>query len=70
MCIAIKKYRRTHGLSQKQLAELVGVTQGCITHLESGRRNASPKLAVQFEARTKGKIKRASLRPDIFGKAA
>lgn len=68
--MAIKKYRRTHRLSQKELAELIGVTQGCINHIETGRRTASPKLAVQFENKTNGEIKRASLRPDIFGKAA
>lgn len=64
-----KEYRRSHNLTQKELAEIIGVTQGCINHIEIGRRMPSAKLAVKIEAKTKGKIKRASMRPDLFGKA-
>lgn len=66
----LKKYRNTHDLTQKELADIVGVTQGCINHIECERRVASAKLCILIEKETKKEIKRASLRPDLFGDAA
>lgn len=70
MISALKKYRKKRSLSQQDLAALIGVTQGCIGHIENGRRLPSPQLAVHIEAATNGAVKRSHLRPDLFGKAA
>jgi transcriptional regulator with XRE-family HTH domain len=39
--IIIKKYRKDHNLTSKQLAELVGVSQGTISNIETGKTNPS-----------------------------
>ena len=41
-----KQYRQRKGLTQEQLAALVGVRRETIIRLESGRYNPSLKLAV------------------------
>lgn len=41
----IKEYRAKHGITQEQLANLVGVRRETIIHLEAGQYNPSLKLA-------------------------
>lgn len=41
---ALAGYRKQAGLTQGELAEAAGLTQGAITHLESGR-TRSPEIA-------------------------
>lgn len=41
---AIKTRRYALGIGGKELATRVGVTPGCISHIESGKRSASPAL--------------------------
>jgi len=41
----IKEYRAKHGITQDQLAKLVGVRRETIVHLEAGQYNPSLKLA-------------------------
>jgi len=41
----IKEYRARCGMTQEELAELVGVRRETIVHLEKGRYNPSLKLA-------------------------
>ncbi len=45
MTTKIKEYRAKHGLTQGQLADLVGVRRETIVFLESGKYNPSLKLA-------------------------
>ena len=62
---AIKQYRQAHNLTQRQLAEMLGVAPVTITHIESGRRKVSWEKAVEWEGLIG--ISRHELRPDIFG---
>lgn len=40
----IRRYRKAKGLTQAQLAEAVGLTEGAIRHYESGIRAVKPEL--------------------------
>jgi len=44
----LKKYRQLKGLTQEQLAELVGVRRETIMRLEAGKYNPSLKLAIDL----------------------
>lgn len=44
----LKKYRQLKGLTQEQLAELVGVRRETIMRLEAGKYNPSLKLALDL----------------------
>ena len=66
---AIKTYREKHSLTQRELADKLGVSQNFISKAELGERFFSPKKATEIEKKTKGAIKRVQLRPDIFGSA-
>lgn len=63
---ALKIYRKHAGLSQEGLARLVGVSQQAISHYETGRKVPTARIAVALEKATRGGIKRATLRPDLF----
>lgn len=47
ICI-LKKYRLLKGLTQEQLAEMVGVRRETIMSLEAGKYNPSLKLAIDI----------------------
>ena len=47
ICI-LKKYRLLKGLTQEQLAEMVGVRRETIMRLEAGKYNPSSKLAIDI----------------------
>ena len=47
ICI-LKKYRLLKGLTQEQLAEMVGVRRETIMRLEDGKYNPSLKLAIDI----------------------
>lgn len=47
------------------MAELLGVTVGMISHIETGRRNMSPQNANKWSVLLG--VSREALRPDIFG---
>ena len=40
----IRRYRKAKGLTQAQLADAVGLTEGAIRHYESGIRAVKPEL--------------------------
>ena len=42
----LKEYRTEKGLSQQQLAELVGVSRNTISSIETGQFNPTAKLAL------------------------
>jgi DNA-binding XRE family transcriptional regulator len=48
MITKIKEYRAKNGLTQGDLANLVGVRRETIVHLENGRYNPSLKLAMDI----------------------
>jgi transcriptional regulator with XRE-family HTH domain len=52
---ALEKVRKGHGVSQLKAAELFGLSQPMLSHMETGRRNVSPEVArraVELLART------------------
>lgn len=52
------------------LARKLGISKTWLSLLISGGKLPSPDLARDIESSTGGKVKRAVLRPDIFGKIA
>lgn len=63
---ALRQIRTKRGLSQRAMAELLGVSTALISEIERGNRQVGPKK-VRDWARKLG-VSRASIRPDIFGK--
>ena len=62
----LKAYRARLGLNQGELADLLGVSQGLISHWETRRLRVSPEMAKQIETITQGQLTRPILRPDLF----
>jgi DNA-binding transcriptional regulator YdaS (Cro superfamily) len=52
------------------LARKLGVSKTWFSLVVTGRKLPSPELARDIELHTGRKVKRAELRPDIFGKTA
>jgi transcriptional regulator with XRE-family HTH domain len=44
----MRHVRRLRGMTQSQLAELVGISQGALSDIESGRRNGSPAVMLKL----------------------
>lgn len=57
----LKTFRQTLGLTQKQLAERIGVSRQLITAIESGRRKLQPyiiaRIYLNFGAETVDRIR-------------
>ena len=64
---AIIKFRSKHNLTQYQLAELLGTTQGGISHIEKSRRNLTIELAKKLTDVSRDLGQELTL-DDIFGK--
>ncbi len=62
----LKQYRADHALTQGQLAEVLGVSDATITHIENGRRRVTPENAIEWEEKIG--IPRARLCPKVFAK--
>ncbi len=46
----LKRYRRRHDINQAELADLLSVTPGYISHIERGARGVTAAEARRFEA--------------------
>lgn len=46
----IRRYRKLRGMTQTQLAEAVGLTEGAVRHYESGIRAVKPELLESISA--------------------
>jgi DNA-binding transcriptional regulator YdaS (Cro superfamily) len=55
--------------TQAEFANLLGVTQGCVWQWLNSVIKVTAERAIQIEKATKGKVTRAELRPDLFGKS-
>lgn len=53
--------------TQRKLAEAMGVSFQAVSFWLTGARRVSAECAVKIEAITNGQVKRAELRPDLFG---
>lgn len=75
MLMDISTYRKKHGLSQAEFAGLLvaagyNATQVLISQWEKEGAKVPAIRCVQVEEVTRGKVKRRTLRPDLFGRAA
>ena len=64
----LKSYRNVKGLTQGELAAILGVSDATITHIENGRRRITPENAIKWEGLIE--IDRARLCPKVFGASA
>jgi DNA-binding transcriptional regulator YdaS (Cro superfamily) len=67
---AILSYMARHGLSQAEFGAKVGVSQGMVWQWLNGMRKIGAERAVKIEKRTRGKLRREQLRPDLFVRRA
>ena len=66
--MTLQDYVRTNKRgTAAHLAAKCGITKTWMSLIVSGKRLASPELAVLIEEYTAGQVTRAELRPDIFG---
>ena len=56
--------------SMAEMARKLGISKTWFSLIVTGRELPSPELARDIELNTGRKVKRAELRPDIFGKTA
>ncbi|CAB4241127.1 Putative bacterial antitoxin YdaS [uncultured Caudovirales phage] len=67
MTMTLQDYFKTDVRGSKaEMAEYLKITPTWLSLLISGRRKASPVLALAIEAATNGLVTRQVLRPDIF----
>ena len=65
--MTLSEYFKTDVVGAKgEMAQFLGITPTWMSLLISGRRRASPALAIAIEKATNGLVKRQVLRPDIF----
>lgn len=65
---ALTEYRKARGLSQEELAELLGVSRPTVTRWETGARKIDGRLVPAVSEQTG--IPVSDLRPDLFPQAA
>jgi len=63
----LKSFLDSGSKSQDDLASILGVSQGMISHWVTGRNRLTAERAIQIEQATDGQVSRYALRPDIFG---
>ena len=61
----LRTYRSENHLTQGMLAEILGVSDATITHIENGRRRITPENAKDWEKKIP--ISKEVLCPEIFG---
>jgi DNA-binding transcriptional regulator YdaS (Cro superfamily) len=67
-CMTLTEYFESKPRGAKlAMANKLGVSKTWMSLIISGRKLASPELSGAIERYTKGQVKRAVLRPDIFG---
>jgi DNA-binding transcriptional regulator YdaS (Cro superfamily) len=66
---AIHKYLKKNNLSQRELAEKLGVSQGLISQWLTGRARPTPEMTPLIEHVTKGQLTREHLFPEMYGRS-
>jgi transcriptional regulator with XRE-family HTH domain len=61
---AIAKFRESKGLTQEQVAKLLGTTKATVSRWETETRRPDPAMAIEIEGKLG--IPRQALRPDLF----
>lgn len=61
----LKTYRKAKGMTQGDLAALLGISDAMVTHIENGRRRVTPENARDWEQIIH--VSKEALCPEIFG---
>lgn len=64
---ALRRYLAESGTSQGAFAQVLGVSQGMVSHWLLGKKRITAERARDIERATAGRITRYDLRPDVFG---
>ncbi len=64
---AIAKFRLSKGLTQEQVAKLLGTTKATVSRWESEKRHPDPAMAIEIEGKLG--IPRHELRPDLYAQS-
>ena len=64
----LRAYREKNGLSQQELADLLGVSRGLVSLIETGDRPITPENAKEWESKIS--VPREKLCPDVFRRQA
>jgi transcriptional regulator with XRE-family HTH domain len=64
---ALSKFRESKGLTQEQVANLLGTTKATVSRWESEKRRPDPATTVEIERKLG--IPRHELRPDLYSKS-
>lgn len=64
---ALSKFRESKGLTQEQVADILGTTKATVSRWESEKRRPDPATTVEIERKLG--IPRHELRPDLFSKS-
>lgn len=60
----LRTYRNSIGITQEQLADVLGVSFALVNHIENGRRRVTPENAIEWEKIIP--LAKESLCPEIF----
>ena len=63
---ALSKFRESKGLTQEQVANLLGTTKATVSRWESEKRRPDPAAAAEIERKLG--IPRHEMRPDLYSK--
>lgn len=64
--MTLSEYLKTKNLTQAQFANLIGKSQGMVSHWINNRHRVEAEDAKLIETVTKGAVTRHELRPDLF----
>jgi transcriptional regulator with XRE-family HTH domain len=66
----LDEYRKREGLTQRDIADMAGTTQGFISEIERGEKAPSDELAAKIEELTGGEVTFLELKHPKFRKAS
>lgn len=66
----LRVYRNQTGTSLKEFGDRICLSHSQLSRIESGKQQATAEVAMEIELATGGVVRRAQLRPDLWGAAA
>jgi DNA-binding transcriptional regulator YdaS (Cro superfamily) len=64
--MTIKEYLAKHAMTHREFGQLVGLTEGMVSHYINGRHLPRLPTALRIEQVTNGEVTRADLLPELF----